>query len=376
MKTDLAKQTRTAVRITLMAHQGLNSRVVELFSSLGIHSLSVENARCVRQMMRKRFWGLPGLKAEFSDTATDIFRTTVPAEAADYVICKIIDELDLHTPGRGAVYAQNLQEISCREFPGIAVGKVNADRLLSDLSLITGIQSKSGAGENLFRVALKLGAGVPVVGIGIGSGIRNRLGLLRITISPEKELVYLMVPAHDADGLQSLLIEEGHLNRPGGGFLYQAPVRAGMVDPLIRIGRQEHAASIEQIIAAIDDLKKGMTWRKRFFGMESGNRSGESADFSHREISFFCHDGQGDNFVHAAMQAGAEGATVSRVRALHLHGEDKGRSIPCEHGIFCISAALEKQVLQALRDVAESSPDQDWILQSMAVSSVFAHKRS
>ncbi len=376
MRTDLANETRTAVRITLMAHQGLSSRVIALFKSLGIHSLAVENARCVRQMMTNRFWGLPGLKAEFSDTATDIFRTTIPSEAADYVLCKIIDDLDLHTPGRGAVYAPDLQEISCREFPEIEIGKVCAGKFLSDLSLITGIQSKSGSGENLFRVALKLGAGVPVVGIGIGSGIRNRLGLLRITISPEKELVYLMVPSHDADGLQSLLIEEGHLNRPGGGFLYQSPIRAGMVDPLIRIGRQEHAASIEQIIAAIDDLKKNTAWRKRFFGMESGNENGNAASFSHREISFFCQDGQGDNFVHAAMQAGAEGATVSRVRSLHLKDADNDRSTPCEHGIFCISAALEKKVLKALREVAETSPDQDWILQSMAVSSVFAHKRS
>jgi hypothetical protein len=376
MKNELAKEPRAAVRITLMAHQGLNSRVIELFSSLGIHSMAVESARCVRQMMKNRFWGLPGLRAEFSDTATDIFRTTIPSEAAEYVLCKIIEDLGLRTPGRGAVYAQNLHEISCREFPEIAVGKVNADMLLSDLSLITGIQSKSGSGENLFRVALKLGAGVPVVGIGIGSGIRDRLGLLRITISPEKELVYLMVPSHDADGLQSLLIEEGHLNRPGGGFLYQAPVRAGMVDPLIRIGRQEHAASIEQIIAAIDDLKKNTAWRKRFFGLESGAQNLATADFSHREISFFCHDGQGDNFVRAAMRAGAGGATVSRVRALHLKSEEKERSVPCEHGIFCISAAIEKQVMQTLRETAEASPDQEWILQSMAAASVFAHKRS
>jgi hypothetical protein len=216
---------------------------------------------------------------------------------------------------------------------------------------------------------------VPVVGIGIGTGIRDRLGLLRVTISPEKELVYLMVPSHDADGLQRLLIEEGHLDRPGGGFLYQTPVSAGMVDPLIRIGRQEHAASIEQIIAAIDDLKKGTAWRKRFFGVESGFASESGSSFSHREISFFCHDGQGDAFVHAAMQAGAEGATVSRVRSMYLRDAD-GRCVPCEHGIFCIAAAQENPVLEALCRVAETSPDQDWLLQSLVASSVFAHKRS
>lgn len=376
MMNNLAIKNREVTRITLMTHQSLSSKIVELFGSMGIESVIVENARCVRQLMKSRFLGLPGLKVELSDAPTEIYRTTVPQEAAEHVLCKLIDKLDLRTPGRGAVYAQDLVETSSRELPEIIVESVKPDKLLSDLSLITGIQSKSGSGENLFQVALKLGAGVPVVGIGIGTGIRDRLGLLRITISPEKELVYLMVPSHDANGLQSLLIEEGHLNRPGGGFLYQTPVRAGMVDPLIRIGRQEHAASIEQIIAAIDDLKKNTAWRKRFFGMETGAEIGAKADFSHREISFFCHDGQGDNFVHAAMQAGAQGATISRVRTIHLKEDAKGRNVPCEHGILCISAAQEESVMNALYGAAETSPDQEWILQSAKASSVFSHKRS
>ncbi|HAE37207.1 MAG TPA: hypothetical protein DCG57_01050, partial [Candidatus Riflebacteria bacterium] len=245
-----------------------------------------------------------------------------------------------------------------------------------DLALITGIQSKSGSGEHLFRVALKLGAGVPVVGIGLGTGIRDRLGLLRITISPEKELVYLMVPAHDADGLQRLLIEEGHIDRPGGGFLYQTPIRAGMVDSLLRIGHQEHAASIEQIIAAIDDLKKSTAWRKRFFGVDEDSGGKNASAFTHREVSFFCHDGLGDSFVHAAMQAGAEGATMSRVRTLFLQGEDAGRSIPCEHGILCVSAQIEDPVLKALGEVAENSAEADWVLQSIPASSIFTYKRS
>ena len=376
MKTDLAAIKREVTRVTLVAHQGLNVRIVELLASLGVDSLIVENARCVRQKMNSRFWGFPGLHAELSDAATEIYRLSVPRDASQSVLEKLIDGLELRIPGRGAVYAQDLLEISNLQPSEIKPEPVKSDSLLHDLSLITGIQTKSGSGENLFGVALKLGVGVPVVSLGIGTGIRDRLGLLRITISPEKELVFLMVPSHDADGLQRLLIEEGHLDRPGGGFLYQTPIQAGMVDPLIRIGRQEHAASIEQIIAAIDDLKKGTAWRKRFFGMESTSEVNVGASFSHREISFFCHDGEGDNYVHAAMQAGAEGATMSRVRALYLQDDEDSRSVPFEHGILCVSAALEGTILQALYEVAAKNSEQDWILQSLAASSVFSHKRS
>lgn len=371
MKSD----TREAARITLMVHHGLSSEVVELFTALGLSCVLVENARCVRQDMDTRFMGLPGLRLGLIDAATEIYRVTVERAASVALLCRFVEKLDLRTPGRGAVYVQDLVEISRRSMPAIDLEPINSDQLLSDLSLITGIQSKSGSGANLSRVSLKLGAGVPVVGHGLGTGIRDRLGLLRITISPEKEIIYLMVPAHDADGLVRLLIEEGNLDRPGSGFLYQTPIRAGMVDPLLRIGRQEHAASIEQIIAAIDGLKKSTSWRKRFFGVEDNGKNSLSSAFTHREISFFCNEGQGDSLIQAAMLAGANGATMSRVRNLYLQGEDAGRSIPFEHGILCVTAAMEKQILQALGAVADTSPEMNCILQSIPASSVFTHKR-
>lgn len=377
MKTEHKTEWREAARITLTIHQELEKKLLPLLGSLGITRLVVENARSVRQNMTPRFWKLPGLKAELSDAPAEICRLTVEKKAANAILCRLINGLDLQTPGRGSAFIQNIVEISQNPLEtGNAEIPCPGIPLLDDLSLLTAIQTKSGSGQRFYRVALTLGAGVPIVTHGIGTGIRDRLGLLRITIAPEKELTYLMVPAHDADGLQDLLIEEGDLDRPGGGFLYQTPVVTGLVDPLLRIGRQEHAASIEQIIAAIDDLKKSTAWRKRFFGIESDTKSCEKKDFSHREIVFFCHDGDSDKFVNAAMTAGAEGATVSRVRTLYLNGNEIEKSVTGEHGILCISAAQEKAVLNALCDITKEYQDPDWALQSLAVSSIFAHKRS
>lgn len=371
MKADL--QFCKLTKITLIVHQGLGNQVMEILPALGINYAFVENARCVRQNMNQSFFGLPSLKFELSDAATEIFRMTVASDTAPGVLCCLIEKLELKTPGRGAVFSQDIDELSCNGENDVKLQEAKQDRLLSDLMLITGIQSKHGSGQTLFKVALKLGVGVPVVGLGTGTGIRDRMGLLRVTISPEKELVYLMVPAHDAQGLQSLLIEEGHLDRPGGGFLYQTPIRAGMVDPLIRIGRQEHAASIEQIIAAIDDLKKSTAWRKRFFGMEKV--SSNQVNFTHREISFFCREGSGDSFVEAAMQAGAGGATVSRLRLLQFK-EGLDRSVPFEHGVLCVTDSLEQPVLDKLREAGEKSKDTDWSLHSLLAASIFTYKRS
>lgn len=361
-----------ASRITLTVHHDIETEVGPILKEIGVKKVFVENARCVRQKMVRRFLGLPGLKVELSDSPNQIYRFSVSRQAASGITCRLIEQLKLQTPGRGSVFTQDLLEMSGAGVDEPEITAPKYERLLEDLILITGIQNKSASGQTLFKVALRLGVGVPVVGAGIGTGIRDRLGLLRITISPEKELVFLMVPRHDASGLQRLLIEEGHLDRPGGGFIYQTPIRVGMVDPLIRIGRQEHAASIEQIIAAIDDLKKSTSWRKRFFGVESTDSG--TIGFNYREIGFFCPEGSGDAMVEAAMRSGAEGATVSRVRLFCFKEEDENRSISGEHGILCVAAAKEKTVLQVLQKIAEEFDHDNWVLQSLHASSVFSHK--
>lgn len=376
MKPDLLEHARETARMTIVAHQLLEKKIAGCFHALGIQTVLVETARCVRQWMHARLFGLPGLKVELNDAPTDIYYATVPRQSAMFVMNQLTEAADLRTPGRGSIYAQDALEVSPYKLPHIEFDSSSSSSMPYDLTLITAILSMSGSGEKLARIALQLGAGVPVISLGVGTGIRDRLGLLRITISPEKELVHLMVPAHDADGLQRLLIEEGHLDRPGGGFIYQTPIRAGLADHLIRIGRQEHAASIEQIIAAIDDLKRGTAWRKRFFSMEPVFEKSKQSGDSYREISFVCADGQGEIFVQAAMRAGAGGATISRVRSLNVGDPSKGGNVIRERGIICVSADLEESVLAALYTVAKACTDLDWSLQSLEAVSVFSHKRT
>lgn len=362
-------------RITCMVHQRLGDEAIECFRALGIQSVQVESARCVRQRMRARFLGLPGLRMDLTDAPMEIFRTTVTRTAAPRVIRELAAAVDLHTPGRGSVYAQDVLEIGRLVPPEIPPDTESPEAVLRDLTLLTGIMSMAGSGDFLAGVALKLGAAVPVMSLGTGSGIRDRLGLLRITIPPEKELIHLVVPAHDAAGLQRLLIEEGRLNRPGGGFLYQTPIRAGVVDPLMRVGRQEHAASMEQVIAAIDDLKKGTAWRKRFLGMEPSAEGSGRLMRNHREIVFICTEGKTSEFVNAAMSAGATGATTARVRRLTLGDNDAGIAA-YERGILCVPAAMDPAVPEALRQVAGSCGDPAFRVQITDAPVVFSHQQT
>lgn len=373
--SDAPTISNEVTRITCAVHPRLGPQVTECLVSLGSHTVLVENARSVRQRVRPRAWVLPGQQVELENSPMELFRTTVPRDSAMQVIETLTRTLDLHTPGRGAVYAQNITEYSQLEPPVIVDAPPQESTAFRDFTLINGILSKAGGGERLTESALRLGACVPIVTRGFGTGLRDQLGLLRITIPPEKEMVQLMVPAHDAAGIQRLLIEDARMDRPGGGFLYQTPVSAGIVDPLLRIGRQEHAASMEQLIAAMDEIKHGTGWRKRFADLEDRQRDDRFITKRHyAEITLVCSEGKADDFVLAAMGAGAGGATTGRVRCLNSSDLEGGVGAR-ERGVICVPTSIRDRVVETLREKSLALDDPLCRIQVLESFSVFFHQR-
>lgn len=361
-------------RITLVIHHGLRDIAIKLIKSIGITTIHLENARTARLRIKSNLFDFIGLTDPIEDSPTDIMKLRVSPADAEAVVSFLIDKLDLRSPGRGAIYAQNLQEFSDILLPQIQLHNKNNVTLLHDLTLITGIQSQSGSGESISKVALKLGAGVPIVSLGKGTGIRDRLGLLRITISPEKELTYLLVPSFDANGLQNMLIEKGRLNRPGGGFMYQTPIRFGLVDTQVRIGYQDNAASWEQVVAAIDDIKKGTSWRKRVFNNDESSIP-HKTNYTHREISFMCPVEHSDDYIHAAMDCGAAGATMTLARIINFSDENNFDVTNYENAIMCVKKEDEKKVMETIIKTAEEKNETDWVVQKLPASSIYATYR-
>lgn len=364
-------------RITLDIHQRLTGDAIGLIRDLGINLTCIESARSVRQRLASSWFGLPAFRTELIDNPMDIIRILVCREDASSLLTQFVNFLKLGKPGRGSVLAQNVESLSPRTIPSVVSvqNKAGPDQcsVLEELSLITAILSKTGSGEHLARIALKLGAGVPFVNLVTGTGIRDRIGLLRITIPPEKELVNLVVPAHDAEGLERLLIDEGNLDRPGGGFVYRTSAFAGVVDTLISIGRQHQAASIEQIIAAIDDLKKSTSWRKRFTSIEFDDSPINRRPTQYSEISFVANPEQIDCLVNAAINAGASGATTSRV-SLQALQDVEAPNMPRTRGLLCVPTSREKSVLNALTNERDQD-DPCWTLQVLPADGVFFHRR-
>lgn len=359
-------------RITIMLHHGLTPNALTLIEKIGVKSVLVESARTVRLFEKSSILDWMPWSNNTDDSPTDILRFTTPSDIGEKVLISLAKALELKTPGRGSIYAQTLMELGHREMHSIVAPDESVGTIFHDLTMITGIQTKNGRGEEISTVALQLGVGVPTVGIGKGTGVRDRLGLLRITISPEKELTYLMVPSYDANGLQNLLIKKGKLNKPGGGFIYQTPIRVGLADPLLRIGHQEHTASMEQVIAAIDELKAGTSWRKRQFDGDASHLP-EKTNYTHKEISFICPADHSDDYVHAAMEVGAAGATMTSLHCIEFDKENaENNNTLYENAIMCVPQNLEEKVIEAILRVAEEKGETDWFIQSIPASSIYA----
>jgi hypothetical protein len=111
-----------------------------------------------------------------------------------------------------------------------------------------------------------------------------------------------------------LLAEEAKLDKPGRGFIYQTPVSFGLIDTRMRVGGQNYAATIEQIIAAIDTLKSGTNWRKRL-DQDNNDKKGNSSFLpqDNCEISIISEEDRIDELREACLKVGATGATTTRV---------------------------------------------------------------
>jgi hypothetical protein len=368
---------RPVSRITCAVHRSLGDAVTEVLLATGADTIMAESARGVRQRIRSRRGLLPGEKIDYDDAPMLQFRVSVPRAASAGVVSALVEGAQLRTPGHGLLYVQDVEH-SSGNAPSAHLSPLQekGSGTLRDMALLTCILSSSGAGDAFARVALSLGAGFPVISNGMGTGIRDQLGLLRIAIPPVKEIVRLMVPAQDAASVRLLLIDEGRLNRSGAGFLYQTPIREGLFDPLLRIGRQRHAASMEQVIAAIDDLKGSTGWRKRFVSLEERPENlMQVVNGKYREMHFNCRDGAAGLWVRAAMNAGAVGATTAQARRI-FDGPSTGGGAAREFGVLCVPSAGADAVRSALQEVIASGDDPCAFLQEQTVSAVFAHKRS
>lgn len=313
-------------RVTAVLNPVRAGEVIHALQREGIRHLSIEAGRAPVLEPAKGFCTL--LSSRSSRLVSDPVDTLsfyVESCVEDNLIGLIADKARLSIPGMGVVYSETIDMVQAHALCSVNEGQPGAlpkpENLYPD---VVGISCTvvRGEADRIARVVLESGACVPTITFGIGTGVRDKLGLLRITLPAEKEVITSVMSSYDAASVMELMIAAGRLEQIGRGIIYVFPVKQGILNPRIARGTYGQAASMEQIIATLDGLKGGMEWRRR--GMET---DGDARKFlrGRLNLSIECDEGRGPDLVKAAMGAGAGGATINRCKFVST--EDPGSDL-------------------------------------------------
>lgn len=82
-----------------------------------------------------------------------------------------------------------------------------------------------GRADKIIKRALKAGAGGATTWFARGSGIREKLGLLGIAISPEKEVMMVVTPPELTEKVFTAIVAAGKLDVPGQGLAFVTEIK-------------------------------------------------------------------------------------------------------------------------------------------------------
>ena len=342
------------VRITAVLKQSAYRRVMAALHNSGIDHLHLETGR--EPVLEER----RGLRALLTggDTLSSepvlIISFFVPRESEDSFLKIVATEGHLQIPGMGILFSEESDLFQTRPLCHPGKPEWPSDRSFPLLGDVAGLQCivQRGEGDRIARAILEAGFAVPTITFARGMGLRDRLGLLRITIPAEKEVLTLITAAHDREAAMELMIEEGKIDRPGRGMIHTFPVRKAILNTRIMRGGRTHAASMEQIVTALDSIKGNMEWRMRGMGMETTDFKKRNFILQQNEIQITCDEGNSRDIVYTAMNAGVHGATIHRARFIDTGVDPELEHVTLAREIISMSvpAPVTGSILQSLED--------------------------
>lgn len=361
------------IKITIVVNRAIAQSVLTELNAIGINKIYEEAGRT--SIIEEK----EGLLSIFSrrklgDDPVEIISFFITEEIEEAILNYIAVKYDFKTPGRGTVFSNDIKWIKshdlCLENSSANLPSEKKAYLFKELKGICCIVQR-GEGDNIAKIALETGASVPVITYGTGSGVRDKLGLLRITIPAEKELINLAMSVYDVDSVMEMIISEGKLDEPGKGFTYVYPIKQGIVNTKISRGKTGQAASMEQVVSAIDALQGGMKWRKSRFESEASKRRFFLTNLV--ELSLICNEGYSIPLMKAAMEAGAAGATISKLKYRSNVGEtDK---IPATREIckMIVGASLIPAITEAIAQADGFSDEMHGLMYSLPAPKAFTY---
>lgn len=362
------------IKITIIVSKELSRILVDDLYALGVIQIFVELGRTSILEKTNGFSNFFN-RSSLNTYPVEIISLFVQAEDELSLLSYVAKKYDLKTSGKGSIYSQKIR-IS-HAHPDYVIEQdihLKMDEGENFFHQLMGIVCivQRGEGDKISKIALNYGASVPATTHGEGSGVRDKLGLLRITIPPEKELINLTLSKHDVDAVMELYISEGKLDEPGRGFAYLYPIRQGLVNTRISRSSTNQAASIEQMVSAIDSIKGGMEWRKTRLEHESTQRRAFLCELT--EMNLICEEGRGTALTEAAMSSGAPGATICKIRSVN-----QGKDLEMIRNIrevckMIVPTAMVDGITNALKETGCFINDDKALLYTLAVQKAFTYR--
>jgi len=372
-----------ASKATLVVERSRTGAVLSALAELGAPVASLQGARTVRFGKSRRL-GLDRARPPLDGEQSEIVRfwTAPGSEAA--MMEALRAAVDLDRPGSGSIFSER-SVLYHGDDPVVAVSAPRgAQEARSRMEPLVGIVciARRGLADTAARAALDLGLSPPTVFFGEGMGMREKLGLLRIAIPSDKETMLALCDPVDADEAMEFISAAIGLDAPGKGFLYSFPIERGMADPLIHLDTGiRHVASLEQVIAAVDELYGNTRWRRRSSrDPSSRGRSAEGRGARAPSVpgmaclTLYCRERRAEEHVRVAMELGAGGATLSGVSFVDLSDREGARDAR-ESADIVMRSDLVNSVLDGLAITGFFSPDSAGIAESTAVSSTASYRR-
>lgn len=310
-------ETAKAAQVTCTVYSPVTETVIDTLKALDVKQYHLEPSRAVVLRRRTGVMGI-GAGIVLEEQPADKLLFHVPLADGKLVVQALVAACDLHVPGHGSAVYEEVEIGLDSAWQGHPVTPVRGTETVvteENLASLT-CTVENGRGDRIVKAVLGLGVPMPQVTTGEGTGVREKLGLIRVAISAEKDVVHAVVSEHEATDILGSLVDTAGLDRVGAGFIYESPIAGGVINNMVIRG-QRHSASIEQLIGAVDKLMGSTTWRKRSLGDDD---PAKRQKYLHDLVglTLICNEGRASDLVSAALAVGAGGATISKARYARL----------------------------------------------------------
>ncbi len=308
-------------------------------------------------LMHERWYQslLPAISPE-----QEVVQFLVPDVDVDRLMEHIVVVGNLRMSGAGAIFAVPCRDLACSgDFPLWTPGSYRFESVAFDIRFKTDLVAvlhvtDRGAAAPVARAALRAGAPGATITFVRGYGLRDRLGLLRITKSHEKELIVAVVDRYDLDAVFDAMAQAGHVDQPGRGLIFQVPISRGLTNLASVFQPWKHSATVQQMVRAIDQLQGSSDWRANplhvhdprnndFATTPPGTRRGLKL------LGVIAQRKDADHLLQSLLELGASGASVSNLRLTEADCRQTRGGLRMHREFARIDVVLNPAALPALR---------------------------